>query len=228
MKKGLLLLGLLVAPLGANAALLKIDYSGEVYQSTGYSGYQIGELVSGSIYIDAGIAPADQAQDSAARGVYSAEDNTDFVFGYTEGTAFDMVNIEDDFIGTRDAIGVTDFGGHYDEFTGNGNYNTREFSVSLFASDSDLNFITGDGLLQSFSLFDADVFRGEYSLSNINRSPGLETFIGGIARFNLTHLSAAVTDRDVRIPTPPALPLLASGLIGLGLFRRFRRPNAGG
>src|SRR6187431_1133570 len=83
----------------ANAAVINIDYTGNVSFTEGAGfGYNIGDAVSGHVQIDFNKALGFNAPSANIANYYVADDQHDFISGYhtaSRGKSVDMVDVYD-------------------------------------------------------------------------------------------------------------------------------------
>jgi hypothetical protein len=92
-------LSALLLPVAANAAVVNIDYTGNVsfIEGTGF-GYNIGDAVSGHVQIDFNKALGFNTPSANIAHYYVADSQHDFISGYhtaPRGKSFDMVDVYD-------------------------------------------------------------------------------------------------------------------------------------
>lgn len=197
----LLLAGLIVLPLSAHAIIINVEYSGTISSTFGHEvPYAVGDPISGTLQIDTDLAPADgNALPTTGSYVNGFGGDSGFVTGYAPAGTFseDFVIVSD---GVTDAYRVRDAG-------------AEELLLNAIGSHG-LEFITGDGISQSFVLTSADapdLFGGHVRLSPSSLGARL-------ASFDLTRLAVS----PIKVPEPSVLLLFVSGLgaIGISLARR--------
>jgi hypothetical protein len=114
MKAGLVILCAL--PFSTHAALLTVEYEGTVYSADAGTPYQIGDTVSGRLFVDTLLMGPDLDPLAPNNGVYGADPRnvpkTDFVTGFADGLpAYDSIYIRNDFEqlnGFTDTYQITD------------------------------------------------------------------------------------------------------------------------
>lgn len=100
MKAGLLVL--CVLPLGAHAQIFTVEYEGTVYSADAGAPYEIGDTVSGRLFLDTLLMGRDLDPLDRNQGFYGSHPDklpsTDFVTGFAKGLpAYDSLSVRNDF-----------------------------------------------------------------------------------------------------------------------------------
>ena len=218
---------LLSSTLTVNAATVEVHYEGfvnSIYRDG--AGYSVNDKVSGSLFINTDLAPADR-NSSASLGNYynggygsSNYQNSGFVTGHSDAgyRSYDHVYIEDDYYSSRDRyFAIDNEQSSYNN--GQGNYGYSHDSLYVQAYDTILDFITGDSIEQLFILNagDAQYMYGQIHSSGYDYENYVRTNHYGSAYFTLSHLSVGPAST---VPEPGTLALLTLGLAGFGFRKR--------
>ncbi|MGD8910833.1 MAG: PEP-CTERM sorting domain-containing protein [Chromatiales bacterium] len=226
---------LLASSLNAIASVIEVHYTGAVYETNdngipnvGGAGYNVGDSISGSLFIDTGLASTDHYPDITSFASYDngVVEGGGFVNGYVAGgtTSSDSVSIEDDFDESIDMFSVTD--GEYNRFydDGAGNFSFTEDSLFINAVSWVLDFLHGDGLEQleqGFDLLasmDADgIGYGSILQAFGSVENGVDFYDFSYAYFNLNSLSVRAIDNVAAVPEPSTIFLMSTGIVGLGI-----------
>lgn len=233
---------LLVASLSTSAAIIEVSYEGVITSNYNYdyltgtnnsngngAGYNINDVISGSLFIDTDAAPNDYYSQSNLgyyRSYYNG--NQGFVTGFDHETALDhssnvtahdYVYIEDDYYSSRDYFYTYDQQtSNYNDNAGNYGYNNSYLSLGGYSYVED--FISGDSLIQSFSISDFSNFAHtwgqvyDYGYDYVNYTRTNQAY--GYSNFSLTKLNYNAVD----VPEPSTIAIFALGLVGLVARKR--------
>ncbi|MGI9327368.1 MAG: PEP-CTERM sorting domain-containing protein [Pseudomonadales bacterium] len=215
---------LLIASMSVSAALIEVRYEGTVNNVYGDgAGYFLGDVVSGSLFIDTDRAPED-AHSYAKIGHYlqNTDTSADFVGGYLadDNGLYDGVYLQDGYYRNRDHFQIMDR--DYQQSNSSGTSVIEDRYFGLIAYDYSTDFIHGIGLEQSFELAAGDVqnmygFVQHRRYSVRGRRAQYE-FNNG-AHFNLSRLSYGA----VSVPEPGSMALLGLGMLGIFASGRRKR-----
>ncbi len=223
--KALAVTPLLIGSMSASAALIEVRYEGTVNHIYGDgAGHFVGEVLSGSLFIDTDLAPGD-SHPYARIGQYQQNSDTsaDFVSGYLAGDdgRYDGVYIQDDYYRNIDRFQIMDR--DYNQSYSSNTSSITDRYLNLVAYDYSTDFIQGVGLNQSFDLSAGDVrymygFIQQRSYSVQRRRSAQYEYNDG-AHFHLSRLSYGA----VSVPEPGSVALLGLGVLGISACRRRRR-----
>lgn len=208
-----LALSALLLPIAANAAVINIDYTGNVSftEGTGF-GYNIGDAVSGHVQIDFNKALGFNTPSANIANYYVADSQHDFISGYhttARGKSADMVDIYDaayEHEGAfEDGLSVSDSDSEFllDEFY---NYTSKFYSRYLNVVLPGVDWLDINNLLnlnvnindpaalvassgQVYNVFSAGI-GSDYTVS------------ADVAQFTFSSLKITASDTPVATPVP--------------------------
>lgn len=224
---------LLATSLTVNAVIVEVSYTATVYQTydsgagsnVGGAGYNVGDSINGSLFIDTDRAPSDSnPETSVSDYYYDAIGDSGFVTGHAADgiNTYDSLRVEDDYIGDRDRFYASDHeSGYYSDSTGDYGYTDDYIYIDVYSDV--LDFISGEGLEQFEQGFDLLASMGGLDRFNgrvVKRITGVENGENfnnySYGDFNLNSLSVGAIDNVAAVPEPSTIFLMATGLAGLG------------
>ncbi|MDF3012512.1 MAG: hypothetical protein K0Q78_716 [Cellvibrio sp.] len=225
-----LVLSTLLFPVAANAAVINIEYTGNISftEGTGF-GYNIGDAVGGHVQIDFNKALGFTTPSANIANYYAADDQHDFISGYhtaARGKSVDMVDVYDAAYeqggAFEDGLSVSDSDSEFllDEFY---NYTSKFYSRYLTVLLPGVDWLDANALLNlNVDITDpAALVASSGQIYNVFATGNGTDYItsADVAQFTFSSLKITASDSPVAVPETNTLWLLMVAFAGLLIGR---------